>query len=131
MNAFERTNCDYNQPIYQKRGRKYIQVSDPYAYNGLREGWWLVKVAPGCTSIRECVRPAKAELMAAIKDKEEDLAEIIRKCSEARPKEGVPLSEEARKDWEWFVNKHGKEFNVLYYPSIQENAQKIIAEILK
>ncbi len=131
MSAKQRILDKESQILYKKVGKKYIPVSDPWAYDGLREGWWLVKVAPSCTSIRQQVWPESAELDAAIREKEEKLMDIIRKCSEARPKNGVPMSEQAYKDWQWFIDKHGKEFNTLYYPSIQENAELIIKELLK
>ena len=117
--------------LYKKVGKKYVQASDPWAYTGLREGWWLVKVEAGFTSIRSAVYPAKAEILAAAKDKQDELVDIILKASEAKPKEGVPMSEQARKDWEWFISKHGKEFSTIYYPSFQENAEKIVDALLK
>lgn len=126
MNAVTRVYNKMSEIRYKKVGRKYVQCNDPYAYDGLREGWWLVKVAPGCTSIRQCLNPHRAELQAAIKDKEDKLIDVIRECTEAKPKEGLPLSEQARLDWQHFVDKHGKEFNMLYYPSFQEAAEKII-----
>jgi hypothetical protein len=55
---------------------------------------------------------------------------IIREASEAKPKEGVPMSEQARKDWQWFIDKHGKEFSTIYFPSFQENAEKIVQALL-
>ena len=119
-----------NQIRYKKVGRKYVQDNDPCAYDGLREGWWLVKVAPGSTSIRQQVYPSRAEISAAAKDKEDELVKIIREASEAKPKEGVPLSEQALKDWKHFVSKHGEEFNTLYYPSFHENADKIVEALL-
>ena len=36
----------------------------------------------------------------------------------------------SRKDWDEFIAKHGESFNTLQYPSIQENAEKIIMAIL-
>jgi hypothetical protein len=97
----------------------------------LREGWWLIKVSPGCTSIRQQVFPSKAEIDAAIRDKEDVLIDIIRECCEAKPKEGVPLSEQALSDWRRFIAKHGEEFNMLHYPSLQECAEKIIKKIIE
>ena len=119
-----------NQIRYKKVGRKYVQDNDPWAYEGLREGWWLVKVAPGSTSIRQQVYPYKAEITAAARDKEEELIDIIRKASEARPSKR-PITPEALADWQAFIAKHGEEFNTLEYPSIQENAEKIIEALLK
>jgi len=130
MKAIDRASHEAEHILYKKVGKKYIPTNDPWAYTGLREGWWLVKVGAGCTSVRTAIYPAKAELLAAAKDKEDELVDIILKASQAKPKEGVPMSEQARKDWEWFISKHGKEFNTIYYPSFQENAEKIVNAIL-
>ena len=130
MNAERRVYDKMDQIRYKKVGRKYVQDNDPWAYEGLREGWWLVKVAPGSTSIRQQVYPHKAEIAAAAKDKEDQLIDIIRKAGEARPSQN-PLTPEALADWQAFIAKHGKQFNSLEYPSIQENAEKIIEALLK
>lgn len=130
MNAQNRIFNKMNQIRYKKVGRKYVQDNDPWAYDGLREGWWLVRVAPGSTSIRTQVYPNKAEITAAARDKEDQLLDIIRKASEARPQPN-PLTPEALADWQAFIAKHGKEFNTLEYPSFQENAEKIIEALLK
>jgi hypothetical protein len=60
-----------------------------------------------------------------------DLIDIIRAASEAKPKEGVPLSDSAREDWTKFVAKHGDEFSVLYYPSFNDTAENIVKALLK
>lgn len=119
-----------DEQLYKKHGRKYVPVNDPYALDGLREGWWLVKVAPSSTSIRQQVYPYKAEITAAARDKEDQLVDIIREASEARPSKN-PITPEALADWKEFITKHGKEFNSLEYPSIQQNAEKIIEALLK
>jgi hypothetical protein len=129
MKAIER--IAHKETLYKKVGKKYVPVNDPYAYEGLREGWWLVKVAEGSTTIRSIVYPSKAEIIAAAKDKEDQLVKIIRESSEAKPNEGVPLSEQCRKDWQWLIGKHGKELSVIYYPSFQENAEKIVNALLE
>jgi hypothetical protein len=130
MTAYNRILDKQDNQLYKKVGRKYIPASDIWAYEGLREGWWLVKVAPGSTSIRQQVYPYKAEITAAAREKEDQLVDIIRKASEARPSQN-PLTPEALADWQAFIAKHGKEFNSLEYPSIQENAEKIIEALLK
>lgn len=130
MTAKERIDHSASLNLYKKVGRKYVQATDNDAYNGLREGYWLVRVGQG-TSIRQCVYPDRAELDAAIHKKRERLIDIIRKVSEATPKEGIKMTEQARLDWEHFISKHGAEFNTLYYPSIHDNAQMILDEILK
>jgi hypothetical protein len=130
MNAETKIYDKMNQIRYKKIGRKYVQDNDLWAYEGLREGWWLVKVAPGSTSIRQQVYPYKAEITAAVRDKEDQLVDIIREAGEARPSKR-PITPEALADWQAFIAKHGKEFNTLEYPSIQENAEKIIEALLK
>jgi hypothetical protein len=131
----ERTNADdyiehkKNQTLYKRVGNKYVQANDPWAYEGLREGFWLVQVREGSTSIRSQVWPAKAAISAAARVKEEELVDIIRKASEARPTQR-PISEQALKDWQKFIKKHGSEFSSLEYPSLQENAAKIIKALV-
>ena len=128
MNALARIS--HKTQLYKKVGKKYIEHNDPWALDGLQDGWWLIKVAPVSKTIRSIVYPNKAEILAAAKDKQDEVMDIIREASEAKPKEGVPMSEQARKDWQWFIDKHGKEFNTIYYPSFQENAEKIVEALL-
>ena len=121
-----------SERLYRKVGKKFVPVNDPYAYTGLHNGFWLVHVKDGCTSIRQQIFPNKAPLTAAAILIEDKLVNIIRKASEARPGWGkhTPLSPEEKKDWEKFINKHGESFNSLAYPSFQENAEKIIMAIV-
>jgi len=130
MNAQTKIYDKMNQIRYRKIGRKYVQDNDVWAYDGLREGWWLVKVAPGSTSIRQQVYPNRAEIDAAAKDKVDELVDIIRKASEAKPAK-IPVSPEALADWQAFIAKHGNEFSTLQFPSIQENAEKIIEALIE
>lgn len=131
MKATDRITHKEEQILYKKVGNKYVKANDPWAYDGLREGWWLVKVSEDCTSIRSIVYPNKAEIIAAAKDKEDELLKIIREASEAKPTKGIPLTEEFRKDWQALVNKYGKELSTIYFPSFQENAEKIINALLE
>lgn len=130
MNASMRIYDKMNKQLYRKVGRKYVPENDPYALDGLREGWWLVKVSPGCTSIRQQVYPSKAEISAAAKDKEDELLQIIREASEAKPAK-IPISPEVLADWQAFIAKHGDEFSSLQFPSVQENAERIVEALLK
>lgn len=130
MNAYKNLLVKQSNQLYRKVGRKYVAETDPYALDGLREGWWLVKVAPGSTSIRQQVHPLKAEISAAARDKADELLQIIREASEAKPAK-IPISPEALADWQAFIAKHGNEFSSLQFPSMQENAEKIIEALLK
>jgi hypothetical protein len=115
--------------LYRKVGAKFVAVNDPYAYEGLRNGFWLVHVKDGCTSIRQQVSPDNSRVTAAARLLEDKLVDIIRKISEARPS-SVSLTVEEKKDWDNFIKKHGNSFNTLHYPSIQENAEKIIEALI-
>jgi len=90
MNAL--TRISHKTQLYKKVGKKYIEHNDPWALDGLQDGWWLIKVAPGSKTIRSIVYP--------------------------------------HKDWQWFIDKHGKEFSTIYFPSFHENAEKIVEALL-
>ena len=118
-----------DQRLYRKVGKKFIPVNDPYAYEGLRNGFWLIQVKDGCTSIRQEIYPDKAPLHAAARLMEDKLLQIICKAGEARPNQ-TELSPEEKKDWQAFIKKHGDSFNTLSYPSLQENAEKIVKALI-
>jgi len=130
MNAKQRIEQVESKILYRKQGKRYIQVTDDNSYFGLQEGYWLVKIAPGCTSVRQCVYPDKAEIQAAAHNKQDKLMEIVRKAGEARPNP-IKLTKEEHKDWQAFIKKHGESFNMLCYPSLQEVTEKIIDELFK
>jgi hypothetical protein len=130
MNAINHIYAKQDQILYKKKGNKYVQANDVSVLDGLREGWHLVRVEDGCKSIYHNVYPAKAELLAAAKNKRDELVKIIREASEAKPV-NQPLSEQALADWKWFMSRNGKEFNTLSYPSFHENAEKIVNALLE
>lgn len=118
-----------DQRLYRKVGKKFVPVNDPYAYDGLSNGFWLVRISNGCTSIRQEIFPSKAPIHAAARDLEDKLVKIIREASEARPSK-QPLTPAEKKDWDAFIAKHGESFSTLQYPSMQENAEKIIKALI-
>jgi len=118
-----------DQRLYRKVGKKFVPVNDPYAYDGLRNGFWLIQIKDGSTSIRQEIYPDKASIHAAARLIEDKLVDIIRKAGEARPNKTM-LTAEEKKDWDAFIKKHGESFNTLCYPSIQENAEKIVKALI-
>jgi len=124
-----RASVEEDHRLYRKVGKKFIPDNDPYAYQGLRNGFWLIHVKDGSTAIRQEIYPATAHISAAARLMEDKLVDIIRKAGEARPNK-TPLTEEEKKDWDKFIKKHGESFNTLHYPSIQENAEKIIDALI-
>lgn len=114
-----------SQRRYRKAGKKFVPVNDPYAYDGLMNGFWLIHVKNGSTSIRQQVNPATSALTAAARLMEDKLLPIIAKACEAKPTK-IALSKEEKEDWEAFIAKHGDSFRMLNYPSFQANAEAII-----
>jgi len=119
-----------DQRLYRKVGKKFIPVNDPYSHDGLRNGFWLVQIKDGSTSIRQEIYPDKASVHAAAREMEDKLVDIIRKAGEARPNKTM-LTAEEKKDWDAFIKKHGESFNTLHYPSMQENAEKIVKALIE
>lgn len=130
MNAQQRIEQAESDILYRKKGKRYIPVNDPNAYYGLSEGYWLVKVSPGYTGIRQCVYPDRAEIQAAMHNKASSIMDIIRKAGEARPTK-IKLTKSEHKDWKAFIAKHGESFNMLCYPSLHDVAEQIVEELLK
>ena len=129
-NALSRILQKADNILYKKVGKKYVQQNDPWAYEGLGPGWWLVQVkAGGGTSMRSLVYPRRAEFVAAAKEKVDQLTKIIRETCEAEPSK-KEISPEALVDWKIFIAKHGEEFNMISYPSYHDAATKIIEEIM-
>jgi hypothetical protein len=129
MKAIDRAYLKQDQITYKKVGRKYVPINDPCAYDGLREGWWLVNVKPGSTSIRSQVHPSRAEIDAAIREKSDQIREILIEASKSEITNGRPVSPELQKDWNDLISKHGKEMSVAYYPSIHDISEKIITKL--
>ena len=118
-----------DQRLYRKVGKKFVPVNDPYAYDGLRNGFWLIQIKDGSTCIRQEIYPDKAPIHAAARLMEDKLLDIIRKAGEARPNKTM-LTPEEKKDWDAFIEKHRESFNTLHYPSMQENAEKIVKALV-
>jgi hypothetical protein len=130
MTAYLKIQDQSEHIIYKKEGKKYVPINDPWAYNGLTVGWWLVKVCDkGGVSMRSTIYPRRAEIIAAAHDKREALVQIIREASEARPSK-VQISTEALADWNALIAKHGQEFSQLQYPSFHDNATRIVEALM-
>ena len=107
---------------------KYVAVNGPYAYDGLREGWWLVRVQPNVTTIRQAIYPDRAEVEAALLEVEDQLVRLIADAAKVQsPKE--PLTPEAAAAWENLVKAGGESFRTLNYGSYQDIAERVLAPI--
>jgi hypothetical protein len=115
-----------DQRLYRKSEDGYVPVNDPYAEDGLCEGFWLIQIEDGNTVLRQEIAPDNAALHAAAILMEDKLISILEKACEAQPVK-TTLSEEEKKDWELLIAKHGKSFSVLNYPSFEATAEEIIS----
>jgi hypothetical protein len=107
------------EPLYKKEGRKYIMVNDPWAYEGLRDGFHLVQVRPGSVTIREPVYPAKQELLAAIEIAREAMEKALLEANKMRPSE-KELTPQEQKAWEAYQEIAGEDSLTLYGLSISD-----------
>ena len=129
MKAAQYIRAKEDQRVYKKVGGRYIDANDLDAYTGLREGWWLVKIQPGLTSMRSVLYPDNAEVEAAMKDAEDKIVDILRKACEAKPKV-KKITPEFKRAWERMVKKFGPEMSFLEYDSFQGIAQTILKEVM-
>lgn len=115
--------------LYKKVGKKYVPVSMYDELESLPEGWWLVKVTPGCRSMKACMYPDNAELEAAMKDAQDKIVDILNKATQARPRV-KPITPEFKRAWERMVKKFGSEMNMLEYDSLYGIAETILKEVM-
>lgn len=118
-----------SQILYKKIGKRYVAATDVDACAGLREGWWLVRVAPGSTSVRSCLWPDKAEIEAAALDARDKITDIVYEATQAQPPT-KEISPEFKRAWTRMAKKFGSEMNMLSYPSAYAAGQKILDAIL-
>jgi hypothetical protein len=130
MKATQRINLKEDSLRYKKVGNRYIPDNDPYAYEGLTNGWWLVKITPESKTMRATIYPNNAEIDTAARDKADELMDIIREAGEGAPAK-AELTPEALADWKAFIAKHGEQFNYISYPSFYDMATKIMNNLLK
>lgn len=116
------------QTLYARKGSRYVQVSDPWAYDSLREGTYLVQVRPGSTTIRQAVWPDRAEVDAALRDLEDELVDLIGKAARARPTK-QQLTPEERRLWDELLRVGGDGWNLLSYDSIADIADTITRRV--
>ncbi len=116
------------QILYARRGGRYVPVNDPYAYEGLREGTWLVKVQPNVTTIRQMVWPDKPEIDAALCDLEDRLVQLIGDAARARPR-SMKLTPAQKRAWDKLIEVGGDQFSVLSYGSTQSIADEVVGKV--
>jgi hypothetical protein len=118
------------ETVYKKVGRKYVQVNDPFAWDGLTDGVWVVTVKPGVKTARIQVLEDFDGLSSALETFRQDLIDSMHEASIAKPAKEMTKAE--KKHWDEYVAKAGKD--VLSYFSyaglygIADNAIKFFNE---
>ena len=123
---------------YTKVGRRYVPVAeyDSDFLDSFPKGTHIVMSYPGGRSTRYNIDPALAPMIAAGRFAENKMLDVMRKASEARPKER-PFTEKQRKAWKQLQKAMGEEMFYLQYPSnmdiveagieaMQEEANKML-----
>ena len=88
----------YNEPIYQKVGRRYKQVGEHMQFDCFPLGAHLLVVQKGSTSYLHNVEPDKACLLAAMKLSKDAMLQAFMEASDLRPaNQPVKITEEQRR----------------------------------
>ena len=88
----------YNEPIYQKVGRRYKQVGEYMQFDCFPLGAHLLVVQKGSTSYLHNVDPDKAGLLAAMKLSKDAMVQAFFEASDLRPaNQPVTITEEQRR----------------------------------
>ena len=116
---------------YEKRGRKYVPVSeyDSDYLDSFPKGAHLVMCYPGGSSRRYNIDPAYAPMIAAARVAEDKICEVIRKAQDLRPSK-TPLTEGQRKAWKKLTKEFGEEMHTLTIPSARDAADEAIKAMM-
>lgn len=112
--------------FYEKRGRRYVPVSeyDSNLLDGFPKGNHLVMCYPGGTSRRFNIDPNYAALIAAGRVAEDAMTKAISEASEIRREENseTPLTPEQKAAWEHLVEVFGERARYLRWQSARDVA---------
>ena len=110
--------------FYEKRGRKYVPVSeyDSEFLDSFTKGTHLVMSYPGGKSTRYNIDPNYAAMIGAGRVAEDAICKAISKASELRPKQ-TPITEGQRKAWAKLAKEFGDELCTLNGLSVHDCAE--------
>ena len=87
----------YNEPIYQKHGRRYKQVGQYLEFDCFSNGAHLLVVNKGSTSYLRNIEPDKAGVLAAMKVAKDAMLQAFMEASDLRPaNQPVTITQEQR-----------------------------------
>lgn len=113
--------------FYRKVGKRYKQINDPYAWDGLTEGVWCVHVKSGTKSARRLIQPDMDNLDAALVEFKDILIQELSEAAKCRPMK-TEMSEKEQKAWGLFEKTMGEDLPRFFsgYDSYQEMVDKAV-----
>lgn len=116
---------------YEKKGRKYVPVSeyDNDLLDSFSRGCHLVMVYPGGSSRRYNIDPAYAPMIAAGRIAGDKISEALRKASDLRPSR-EPLTEGQIKAWKKLAKEFGEDSHMLTWPSARDAADEAVKAMM-
>ena len=92
------------EQLYVRNGRKFEKVDKNRMLDCLSEGHWLVSVKHNNTSVRKCIEPDYAKVLAAMHEASDAMCKVALKESEMRPPSTL-MSEKEQRAWaeSWVV----------------------------
>lgn len=114
---------DTDGQLYVKQNKKYVSVSDPWAYTGLQKGHWHVWVRQGTTTIRTAVYPDRMGVAAAMLEAEEAMCEALAEKDRCRPPV-IKMTKKHQKAWANYLKEAGAAaFTTFNKPSMWDIVQ--------
>jgi len=115
--------------LYYKKNKKFVKYNDPYAMDGLTNGYWLVRVYDGGKSIKTLLNPQYKDLVAALDFLQETLCHEIYLAGKMRPR-SVKISDKEQMAWEVFQKIMGEDMpNYFQFLSCNDISQKAVNKI--
>ena len=91
------TKINWEEPIYQKHGRRYVELGKYVDFDCHEYGAHLLVVNKGSTSYLHNVEPDKAGVLAAMKIAKDAMVQAFMEASDLRPaNQPVTITEEQR-----------------------------------
>ena len=117
---------------YEKRGRRYVPVSeyDSDYLDSFGKGTHIVMCYPGGQSRRYNIDPDYAAMIAAGRVAEDAICDSLRKSSEMRPQR-TPITPGQKKAWENLAKEFGDELCPLTYGSTRDHAEAAVKAMME
>jgi hypothetical protein len=117
-----------SETLYKKVGKKFIPVAETEVIHSYPEGFYLVRIKPGCTSTAPLkLHPRYAQLEAALMHFKDELVDGLRDASEV--KTNKPITEEQRAAWDNMLAVFGDESRMFHYAALYDIATVAIEKI--